>query len=331
MIAGLAGKKFKKSGPAKELALSRREFDKKIRRIVTILNKLETKKVIRTSDLAAEFNVSLRTIQRDINLIDTTGFPLKQETERGCYSFMDNFSLKQIMLSREEASLLSFLHGISKVLGKKFDDSFNSIFKRVISSESSSPFYVKLPEGERLSENYSFLESLKSAINEEKKVRIEYSSGKETKEYEVSPVKLAFYEGLWYLLAYVKAGELMKFRLDFINKVTLLDEYFEMPRNLKTILDESVNIWFTEKRDKKVTFRVDEEAAKYFKYGKYFPLQKVRLEKDSTAIIETKVGIYEEIIPAMLSWISHISEIEPVELKEKVVGILKSAINGISP
>ncbi|MBN2190280.1 MAG: WYL domain-containing protein [Candidatus Aureabacteria bacterium] len=329
MIAGLAGKKFKQSGKAKSPMLPRREFDKKIRRIVTILNKLETKKVVKTSELAAEFNVSLRTIQRDINLIDTTGFPLKQEAERGCYTFMDNFSLKQIMLSREEASLLSFLHGISKVLGKKFDDSFSSIFKRVISSESSSPFYVKLPEGERLSEDYPFLENLKSAINDEIKVKIEYSSGKETKEYEASPVKIAFYEGLWYLLAYVRAGELMKFRLDFISRVTLLDEYFEMPQNLKTMLDESVNIWFTEKRDKKVTFKVDEEAAKYFRYGKYFPLQKVRLEKDGTAFIETKVGIYEEIIPAMLSWISHISEIEPAELKEKLIGILKSAISGI--
>ncbi|MDD5644108.1 MAG: WYL domain-containing protein [bacterium] len=326
MIANPAGGKFRKD---KGSMLPRREFDKKIRRIVTILNKLETKKVVKTIDLASEFNVSLRTIQRDINLIDTTGFPLKQEAERGCYSFMDNFSLKQIMLSREEASLLSFLHGISKVLGKKFDDSFSSIFKRVISSESSSPFYVKLPEGERLSENYPFLENLKTAINDEKKVNIEYLPDRETKEYEVSPVKLAFYEGLWYLLAYVKAGELMKFRLDFINKVTLLDEYFEMPQNLKTILDESVNIWFTEKRDKKVTFKVDEEAARYFRYGKYFPLQKVKPEKDGTAIIETKVGIYEEIIPAMLSWISHISEIEPAELKTKVKEILTSGIGRI--
>ncbi|MBU0896722.1 MAG: HTH domain-containing protein, partial [Candidatus Omnitrophica bacterium] len=56
--------------------MKNKSYDKKIFRLLFILNKLETRKKVSTSDLAKEFNVSLRTVQRDIELLSMAGFPL---------------------------------------------------------------------------------------------------------------------------------------------------------------------------------------------------------------------------------------------------------------
>ena len=114
-------------------------YDKKVFRLFSILNQLDSREKVSTSELAREFNVSLRTVQRDIVLLNTTGFPIIP-LEKGYHSFIEGFSLKKMMLTREEASLLSFLHDISKSLGEKFEDSFSRILKKVVSKEQGSLF-----------------------------------------------------------------------------------------------------------------------------------------------------------------------------------------------
>ena len=65
-------------------------YDKKVFRLFFILNQLDSRKKISTGELAKEFNVSLRTVQRDIVLLNTTGFPIIS-LEKGYHSFMEGF------------------------------------------------------------------------------------------------------------------------------------------------------------------------------------------------------------------------------------------------
>lgn len=123
---------------------------------------------VSTGELAKEFNVSLRTVQRDIVLLNTTGFPIIP-LEKGYHSFVEGFSLKKMMLTREEASLLSSLHDISKSLGGKFEDSFSSILKKTVTKEQSSPFYVKIPNGLKINKDYPFINDIEEAISDNRK------------------------------------------------------------------------------------------------------------------------------------------------------------------
>ena len=258
-------------------------YDKKVFRLFFILNQLDSRKKVSTGELAREFNVSLRTVQRDIVLLNTTGFPIIS-FEKGYHSFMEGFSLKKMMLTKEEASLLSFLHDISRSLGEKFEDSFSNILKKVVSKEQDSAFYVKLPEGSKISKDYPFIKDLEKAVKNNVKIELQYKTPEKEGDYKVCPLKIIFFDGFWYLLAQVDGKEwIIKFRLENIINVVLLDEYFIPPRNLNTFLDQSVNIWFTEKRDKQVVLKVDKEAASYFKQQVYFPLQKITKEnRDSS-------------------------------------------------
>ena len=71
-------------------------YDKKIFRLMFILNRLSSKEAITTPGLAQEFNVTTRTVQRDLELLSQTGFPLF--FDNGTYKFTDGFSIRKIRL-----------------------------------------------------------------------------------------------------------------------------------------------------------------------------------------------------------------------------------------
>jgi len=167
-------------------------YDKKVFRLFYILNQLDSQKKVSTNELAREFNVSLRTVQRDIVLLNTTGFPIIS-FEKGYHSFMEGFSLKKMMLTKEEASLLSFLHDISKSLGEKFEDSFSNILKKVVSKEQDSAFYVKLPEGSKISKGYPFIKNLEKAVKNNVKIELQYKTPEKEGDYKMVDKEAASY------------------------------------------------------------------------------------------------------------------------------------------
>jgi len=305
-----------------------KDYDRRIFRLFYILNKLDSSKTVSTRELAEEFNVSLRTVQRDLEILYMTGF-LISSPKRGFYQFEKGYALKKIELTNEEASLLSFLYDVCKSLGKKFEESFHKILKKVIQKEYEFPFYAKIPETANLKENFPFLEDLEEAICENQKVKIKYQKDQEIKTFTICPLKLIYYDGFWYLLSQIEnTGWILKFRLENIKEVELLDNYFVEPKNLKTMLEQSMNIWFSEKKKNKLLLKIDKEVASFFKQRKYFPYQKIIKEnKDNSLIIESKVSDYMEAIPTILGWLPHISVIEPKEMKEQIKERISNYIN----
>ena len=310
---------------------SGRKYDIKLFRLVRILNQLDAGKPVSTKEMAREFSVSVRTAQRDINLLDSAGFPV-YEPGRGQYMFVDGFSLKKVALSREEASLLAFFYDIAGSLGVNFKKVYSGILHKVLNPQMDTPYFVKMPDTKTADQKVPFWKDLESAVEESQKVEILYAKGKEDNNYRVCPLKLINYEGFWYLLASLdKSRQIRKFRLGQIKEVRALEQHFSVPGNLRALLRNSVNIWFTEKRDKRVVLRVDGVVAGFFKRKTYFPLQKIAKEnKDGSLIIETKVGQFEEIIPTIMHWIPSVKVISPISLRQKIQNILKRYQNGLS-
>ena len=63
-----------------------KSYDKRIFRLIYTLNKLDNGASVSTKELANEFNVSTRTIQRDIELLNMAGFPM-MSVNKGKYNF----------------------------------------------------------------------------------------------------------------------------------------------------------------------------------------------------------------------------------------------------
>ena len=300
-------------------------YDKKIFRLVAILNKLNSNKTVLSHDLAVEFNVSIRSIQRDLELLNMAGFPLMMP-EKGVYSFTEGFSLKKSMITNEEASLLAFLYDIVRSRGKEFEDSFHDILEKVLYYDGQSAYYAKLPHGIKLSEKTPFIKELEASIKNLKQLEIVYLAKGGEVYFKVHPLKIVFFDGFWYLLCKKHSGRpILKLRVDKILKLKTLDASFTFPNNIKTMLDKSVNAWLSEKRDIKVVLKIDKEVAAYFKKKLYFPCQKIlKEEKDGSIVIECSASQHMEVRPTILCWMPHIRVLEPESLKNEIRKIVQN-------
>src|SRR6187402_3596094 len=75
----------------------------RIDRISAILIQLQSRRVVKASDIAERFGISLRTVYRDVKTLEEAGIPLIGEAGIG-YSIMDGYRLPPVMFTREEAT-----------------------------------------------------------------------------------------------------------------------------------------------------------------------------------------------------------------------------------
>ena len=293
----------------------------KISAIIFILNKLDCGTVT-TKGLAEELNVSTKSIQRYIREIENAEFPL-YNPQKGAYAFAEGFSLQKMLLSDTEAGLLVLLNSfVDSLKNKKIDKSFDIFRKRILSENADSPFFVKFQTGPK----YEITEKTKTiekAIKDNEYLTIESVYNK--KIQNLKPIKIAYFEGFWYLICLVgHKNKVLKYNIDNIKTITTTNKYFEITKDITKILKESTNIYFEMERKIKVKLSIAKKAAKYFKVKQYFPLQKITKEnKDGSLILECKIAKEEEILPTIFHWLPYVKVIEPKWLDDKIREILK--------
>ena len=287
----------------------------KISRLMYILNEFDRGEVF-LCDIAEDLSVTLRTIQRDLRVLEDAGFPFAN-TQRGAYSFVEGFSLKRMHLTAKQAAMLAMMSDISKSLGGGFYDTYKELRNKVTQAHDINPFYIKVIKGQNIKDSVK-MKVLENAIRLRQKVQLDYGESKITGR-ALSPLKIVWFNGFWYLLANGKDETILKLRIDKIKTAKMLDETFTRPAKIENILKDSSSIWFEENRTITVNLWVDAEAAKYFKQREYFPKQKnVKTEKDGSLILECSVGKFEEVFPTILEWIPHIKVQSPQELKDLI-------------
>ncbi|MCC5613221.1 HTH domain-containing protein, partial [Nostoc sp. CHAB 5834] len=78
---------------------------KRLSRITAILIQFLSRRLVNSKTLAGKFNVSVRTIYRDIKLLESAGVPIMTEEGKG-YSLMDGYKVPPVMLTETEANAL---------------------------------------------------------------------------------------------------------------------------------------------------------------------------------------------------------------------------------
>ena len=295
----------------------------KMSAIIFILNKLDSGEVT-TKGLAEELNVSTKSIQRYIKEIENAEFPL-YNPQKGAYAFSEGFSLQKMLLSDTEAGLLVLLNSfVDSLKNKKIDKSFDIFRKRILSENADSPFFVKFQTGTK----YEITEKTKTiekAIKDNEYITIE--SVYNTKIENLKPIKIAYFEGFWYLICLLGHGnkkKVLKYNIDNIKTIKTTNKYFEITSDITKILKESTSIYFEMKRNINVKLSIAKKVAKYFKAKQYFPLQKITKEnKDGSLILECKIAKEEEILPTIFHWLPYVKVIEPKWLDTTIRETLK--------
>src|SRR5690606_12965441 len=77
----------------------------RIDRLTAILVQLQSKKVVTAQEIANRFEISLRTVYRDVRALEDAGVPIGAEAGKG-YFIMEGYHLPPVMFTQQEANAL---------------------------------------------------------------------------------------------------------------------------------------------------------------------------------------------------------------------------------
>lgn len=294
-------------------------------RLLAIVLELQAKKTQRAEDLAETFEVSKRTIYRDVLALCEAGVPVISMPGQG-YSLVEGYFLPPLTFSTDEAIML--LLG-SDFAGQNFDAHY-----RAAAEAASRKIEVVLPEALRadvaaLQESIRFvvtglhgvpeaLQQLRRALLQHRTVRFSYYARFSAEKHqraqtrEADPYALVHIGGVWHLVGYCHLRhDIRHFRLDRIDDLTLLDRRFTRPatfRMLERRIDE---------RPLVVRVMFDNEIARWAHESRSF-YQVAEEPCDEGLLVTLKVRSEDEIFQWMLGWGTHVRILEPESLRERL-------------
>ena len=214
----------------------RHDYDKILTRLTIILSKLNDGEALSVKQLAKEFNVSDRTIQRDFNE-RLLSFPIYQEKKK--WKMQDGFRVEKTK-SLEDEIVLDIIEKITEGIGGKFSTKAHKLLSK-IKNEDFNPIYTKL-NIEDISDRFADIQILETAIREKKEVKCSYNNERhDTYTTTIQPLKIVNFEGFWYLIA-LRKEILKKYYLKNISNPTMTEKTFEKESALDTLLNESISI-----------------------------------------------------------------------------------------
>ncbi len=267
--------------------------------------------------LADEFGVSLRTIQRDIN-VRFAYLPLQKYN--GCY-FLDSAFLGK--LNNNDIRSFAELAGVRGLFPSFSDDFLRDIFD----SRMQSAFLVKGHHYENLTGKERLFQQLEKVIIDCRRISFQYRKEFEEKRYSgIESYKLLNHKGIWYLAA--NDGDILKtFSFSKIRSLRIEESIFTPDPEALERLEKEDGIWFGD--DKlEVIMTVSGEVAAYFKRRKLIANQVVEKELDDGGLIlSAKVGHANQILPILRYWIPHIRIVSPSNLQSEMESGLTDYLN----
>jgi predicted DNA-binding transcriptional regulator YafY len=296
------------------------DYDKALFRIINILTKLSNDERPTSKELAEEYNVSIRTIQRDINnrLIF---FPIIKDSD-GRYMFLDGFTLNKTQLSIEEITSLALSLDSIKNAGKMFNENGQKIFQKVSNTDKFfSPYHIKSESYEYLDTDSKISNTLESAIEEKNETKLTLK----TRIATVKPLKILNLDGIWYLVAIDAEDEKVKiFFISDIKSVKKLTTTFKYTASFGKMVENINSPFFVDGNSFKIKILVKAKVAHYFKLKKHISSQDILDEdKDGNLIIEFEVSNEEDVDNLIKSWIPDVVVLEPKEYRDKIKQELK--------
>ena len=302
------------------------DYDKILTRLTIILSRLNDGEALSVKELAEEFNVSERTIQRDFNE-RLVSFPIYQEKKK--WKMQDGYKIEKTN-NVEDAVVLDIMEKLAEAAGTKFAVKANKLLSK-IKNNDYNPIYAKL-DIEDIGDKLKEVQLLENAIRNHRFIKCGYDFETYSNTLDLKPLKIANFEGFWYLIAEDARNDIIKkYYLKNIHSIQIQDANFEQNKELEQLLDNSLSIWFDHTVEPyKVKLFISSEVSKYFSRK---PISKTQvteaLNEDGSMVVTVEITDDMEIIPFVLYWIPYIRVIEPIEIQQSIQENIEIYLNGI--
>jgi len=301
----------------------------RIDRLTGIILLLQSHRMITAEQIAQHYEISVRTVYRDIAALGEAGVPIIAEAGHG-YSLMRGYHVPPVMFTENEAAAL-FLSGevTEQVADESLKEALRSALLKIRSvlpterrdylNRLSSAVGIRLPSPGSMEDCKQALMPLQQATVQQKCVALRYNAGRrgEITTRMVEPLGLVFYSRQWHLIGHCRLRDAVRdFRLDRMESWEVLADGFTRPDgfSVKDFLSEQIAC----QNLVPVLLHVRAEV-----------MERVRMELFSAPISETELPggwVRVEILSFSLDWTAAwlmgfgpmAEAVEPQALREKI-------------
>ncbi len=300
-------------------------------------------------ELAAEMQVSERTVHRDLETFQAVGFPLEE--------IVEEFGRKRWRLDPEKTQPglgFAFDEGVALYLGRRlldplagtlFWDAAQRAFRKVRAMLSpaalkyldkfAAVFHRTLVGASDYSNKGELIDRLVMAMEDRRITHITYRSLRATEPttYDIYPLGMIHHRGSLYLVGWAPRRERVQhWKIDRIEEAELTQLQFQRPEgfDLRQHLVKSFGIFHGE-GDVHVKVRFSPAAARYVQEGRWHESQKLSREKDGSLLAEFCLSTTEEIKRWVLSFGKEAKVLEPESLRQEMNNELQSTLLQYGP
>lgn len=291
-----------------------------INRLFEIVYLLLKRKTITAKELANRFEVSTRTIYRDVEILSNAKIPIyTTKGKGGGISLLDDYVLNKSILSEEEQNQILFaLQSMEKINNqseKKILEKVSTIFNK----SKTNWIEVDFSDWGTIGETENTFQLIKEAVlNRQVLEFIYYNSYGQENKRKVEPLQIYFKDKAWYLKAYCREKQDYRlFKISRMKDIRILEESFE--RELPPIVDKKQNI---------KTITLELEISKDMAYRVYDEFKKENITQKTNGDFIVKVQYPENdwVYGYILSFGEYIKVISPEHVKKWVKEKLEKAI-----
>ena len=183
----------------------------RIDRLFGILTLLQSKKYVPAETIAEKFNISIRTVYRDIKALCEQGIPVSHEQYRG-YFVVQGYFIPPVSFTSEEANALllmeTMVNGFAdKSISRHYSSALNKV-KAVLRTQQkeklemlTNNMHFHLPEC--FHNDFEYLSPLQTAISSRTILEIDYKNkNSEVSKRLVEPIGLVFYAFGWHIIGW---------------------------------------------------------------------------------------------------------------------------------
>lgn len=221
----------------------------RVDRLMGMLTVLQSHKFVMAEKLADKFEISVRTVYRDIKALMEIGIPISFENNRG-YFIVQGYFLPPVSLTSNEANALILVAALANRFGDKtiIRDSEQAIEKiravlRQPDKEKTEHLSSRIKVLNPHPAGNNYLSAVQLAISDQKILRIEYTDMQQRKtSREVEPIGMIFYTEQWHMIAWCwKRNDYRDFKMNHIDSLITTGKPFRKKDHIT--IDEHILSW----------------------------------------------------------------------------------------
>jgi predicted DNA-binding transcriptional regulator YafY len=285
-------------------------------RLVSLLLLLQTRGQLTAAELADRFEVSIRTIHRDIESLGDAGVPVEAvRGPAGGYRLARGYRTRLTGLTAEEAEALFAAPAAELGLGGVLADARLKLLAAMPAElqeraeRSARLFHLDTRGWFRGEDKTPHLPTLASAVWQGKRLRARYREGPRVVQRTLDPLGLVQKGGAWYLVARRSAG-MRVYRVSRFASVRIRNDGFERPKDfeLAAFWDEWSRTFEESTRRFSVTLRAGEIVRRF--------LPRELQEEDG--VYTVRFESLDDAFRELLKFGPDAEVLEPVELRERI-------------